>query len=188
MSLLSSELTTRCGSKCEICGAGGKLFPFIIFPKTGDSIDDLVAVCNTCHEQMVSPDKIDVTHWRCLNESVWTTVPAVQVLAYRMLEVLSDQDWAQDLLGNIYMDDETLEWAESNIVHTVHKDCNGHLLSAGDTVTLIKDLDVKGANFSAKRGTAVRRISLVYDNPEQIEGRVNDQQIVILTKYVKKSV
>ena len=186
MSLLSSELIARCGSKCEICGAGGKLFPYVIFPKTGDSADDQVVVCNTCREQIVSPDKIDVTHWRCLNESVWTTVPAVQVLAYRMLDTLSDQDWAQDLKGKIFMDDETLEWAEAIMVNTVHKDCNGNILEAGDSVTLIKDLDVKGSNFSAKRGTAVRRIALVIDNPEKIEGRINDQQIVILTKYVKK--
>ncbi len=49
-----------------------------------------------------------------------------------------------------------------------------------------QDPNVKGASFTAKRGTAVRRISLVSDNPGQIEGRVNGQQIVILTKYVKK--
>ena len=46
---------------------------------------------------------------------------------------------------------------------------------------------VKGANFTAKRGTAVRDISLVADNEAQIEGRVNGQRIVILTKFVKKS-
>ena len=68
-----------------------------------------------------------------------------------------------------------------------HVDCNGVELASGDTVVLTKDLNVKGANFAAKRGTAVRNISLVFDNPEQIEGRVNGQQIVILTQYVKKS-
>jgi protein PhnA len=68
-----------------------------------------------------------------------------------------------------------------------HIDSNGTVLEAGDTVTLIKDLNVKGAGFTAKRGTAVRGISLVADNPEHIEGRVNGQQIVILTKFVKKS-
>jgi protein PhnA len=47
-------------------------------------------------------------------------------------------------------------------------------------------LDVKGANFTAKRGTAVRNIRLVHDNPEQIEGKINGQGIVILTQYVKK--
>ena len=65
-----------------------------------------------------------------------------------------------------------------------HVDSNGSVLKAGDTVVLIKDLNVKGAGFTAKRGTAVRRISLVHDNPEHIEGRVEGQQIVILTKFV----
>jgi protein PhnA len=46
---------------------------------------------------------------------------------------------------------------------------------------------VKGANFTAKRGTVVRGISLVADNLEQIEARVSGQQIVILTKFVKKA-
>jgi protein PhnA len=61
------------------------------------------------------------------------------------------------------------------------------VLEAGDTVTLVKDLNVKGTNFTAKRGTAVRGISLVADNPEHIEGRVSGQQVVILTKFVKKA-
>ncbi|WP_024954493.1 zinc ribbon domain-containing protein YjdM [Sulfurospirillum arcachonense] len=68
----------------------------------------------------------------------------------------------------------------------VHKDSNGVVLSAGDTVTIIKDLDVKGAGFTAKRGTAVRNISLT-SNPEQIEGRVNGVKIVLLTCFLKKS-
>ncbi len=93
----------------------------------------------------------------------------------------------------LYLDDATLEWAKADGEgaggdDTVrHLDSNGALLEAGDSVTLTKDLNVKGAGFTAKRGTAVRGISLVVDNPEQIEGRVNGQQIVILTKFVKKS-
>ena len=67
------------------------------------------------------------------------------------------------------------------------KDANGNPLQDGDDVIVIKDLKVKGASFVAKRGTAVRRISLVHDNPEHIEGKVDGQQIVILTKYVKKA-
>jgi len=68
----------------------------------------------------------------------------------------------------------------------IHKDVNGNILQAGDTVTLIKDLNVKGSSLTAKRGTAVRRISLVRDNAGQIEGKVEGQHIVILTQYVKK--
>ena len=67
-----------------------------------------------------------------------------------------------------------------------HRDSNGAVLAQGDTVILIKDLPVKGAGFTAKRGTAVRGISLVADNAGQIEGRVEAQRIVILTEFVKK--
>ena len=68
-----------------------------------------------------------------------------------------------------------------------HLDCFGAVLNNGDNVVLTKTLDVKGATFSAKVGTVVHKIRLVADNPEQIEGRVNGSQIVILTKYVKKT-
>jgi len=83
------------------------------------------------------------------------------------------------------------EWSieldeEKNDDDIVHKDSNGVILSAGDTVTIIKDLNVKGAGFTAKRGTAVRNISLT-SNPEQIEGRVNGVKIVLLTCFLKKS-
>jgi protein PhnA len=59
-------------------------------------------------------------------------------------------------------------------------------LENGDNVVLIKDLKVKGSSMVAKQGTAVRRISLDRENAEYIEGKVDGQQIVILTKYVKK--
>ncbi|MCK4743066.1 MAG: alkylphosphonate utilization protein [Sulfuriflexus sp.] len=110
-----------------------------------------------------------------------------------MLTRLRSEGWPQDLLDMFYLDEDTLNWAQaagdgvSDEDTVKHLDCNGVTLDAGDTVTLIKDLTVKGANFTAKRGTAVRNISLVSDNAEHIEGRVNGQQIVILTKFVKKS-
>ena len=53
-------------------------------------------------------------------------------------------------------------------------------------MTIIKDLEVKGAGFTAKRGTVVKNIALT-DNPEQIEGRVNGTRIVLLSCFLKKS-
>jgi protein PhnA len=110
-----------------------------------------------------------------------------------MLDRLKAEGWPQDLLDQLYLDDETLAWAKAGVQEEEevteeekHRDSNGALLLDGDTVTLIKDLDVKGAGFTAKRGTAVRNIKLVEDNPEHITARVNGSQIVILTKYVKK--
>jgi protein PhnA len=190
---LEQELHQRSGSTCELCKATNDLKPFIVQPKSGDSADENVLVCSTCLEQMENPENMDANHWRCLNDSMWSEVPAVQVVAWRMLNRLRAEGWPQDLLDMMYLDDETLEWAkatgegEDQEEAVKHIDSNGAQLQAGDSVVLIKDLDVKGSSLTAKRGTIVRNIRLVHDNAEQIEGRVDGQQIVILTKFVKKS-
>lgn len=190
---IEKALLARSGSKCELCGAKDGLATYAIPPDSDGSVDQSLLLCSTCLEQVDSPDKMDVHHWRCLNDSMWSQEPAVQVVAWRMLSRLNSEGWAQDALDMLYLDEQNLAWAQASGEGAgdedavKHLDSNGALLEAGDTVTLIKDLNVKGANFTAKRGTAVRGISLVADNPEHIEGRVNGQQIVILTKFVKKS-
>ena len=116
----------------------------------------------------------------------------MQVLAWRMLNRLKTEGWPQDLLDMLYLNEHTLTWAQATSENKddesiTHIDSNGAVLKTGDTVTLIKDLNVKGAGFTTKRGTAMRGISQVADNPDHIEGRVNGQQIVTLTKFVKKA-
>ena len=189
---IEKALHTRSGSCCELCGTSDDLAVYSVPPSSGSNLDQSVLLCKTCREQIEKPDLTDINHWRCLNDSMWSQVPAVQVMAWRMLTRLSSEGWPQELLDMLYLDSETLEWAKatgegSRDDEIKHLDSNGAVLTAGDTVTLIKDLNVKGANFTAKRGTAVRGISLVPDNAGQIEGRVNGQQIVILTQFVKKS-
>jgi protein PhnA len=186
-------LLERSESKCELCAATENLQPYPVPPASDGSAEQSLLLCDTCREQIEAPEKTDPNHWRCLNDSMWSQVPAVQVVVWRMLKRLSAEGWPQDLLDMLYLDEPTLAWAEAGgetgggEESAPHLDCNGARLEAGDTVTLTKDLNVKGANFTAKRGTAVRGISLVADNPGQIEGRVNGQQIVILTQFVKKS-
>ncbi len=188
-----TTLHTRSESKCELCSATENLNVYEVPPESNGDADQCILICKTCLDQIENPDKVDVNHWRCLNDSMWNQEPAVQVMAWRMLTRLSAEVWPQDLLDTLYLEDETLAWAQATGEGEIdedtikHIDSNGAVLDAGDTVTLIKDLNVKGANFTAKRGTAVRGISLVADNPEQIEGRVSGQQIVILTKFVKKT-
>ena len=192
---MSTEQTlqARSESKCELCTSIDNLSVYEVPPESDGSAKQCILVCNTCREQIENPDKVDANHWRCLNDSMWNQTPAVQVMAWRMLTRLSAEDWPQDLLDMLYLDDNTLNWAkasgegQSNEDSIKHVDSNGAALEAGDTVTLIKDLNVKGANFTAKRGTAVRGISLVADNPAHIEGKVEGQRIVILTEFVKKS-
>jgi protein PhnA len=190
---LEKELKARSNSVCELCSATENLQIHAVAPTSGENAYACVMVCGTCAIQIENPETIDANHWRCLNDSMWNTEPAVQVIAWRMLHQLSESgaDWSRPLLDMIYMDEETSAWAKALVVEKsdaiVHIDSNGVILEPGDTVVLIQDLNVKGANFTAKRGTAVRRISLNRDNAEHIEGKINGQSIVILTKYVKKS-
>ena len=174
---------------CELCTNEYDLSPFTVVPR-----EEQILACATCITQIENPDQVDPNHWRCLNDSMWSTEPAVQVVAWRMLTRLREEGWPQDLLDMMYMEEETLEWAKATGEHIVedentviHRDSNGTRLEAGDSVVLIKDLDVKGANFTAKRGEFMRNISLVHDNPEHIEGRIQGQQVVIVTKFTKKS-
>ena len=186
-------LHARSESKCELCGATESLGVYEVPPNSDGSADECALICETCREQIENPEKVDVHHWRCLNDSMWSQVPAVQVTVWRMLKRLSAEGWPQDLLDLLYLDEDTQAWAQatgegkSDENAVKHVDSNGAVLEAGDTITLIKDLNVKGANFTAKRGTVVRGILLVADNPEHIEGRVEGRQIVILTKFVKKA-
>lgn len=191
--MFEKELTLRSNSHCELCSSKEELSSFEVTPKQHNGrIDDYIFICDTCKTQIENPESADPNHWRSLNDSMWSEIPAVQVMAWRMLHRLRAEGWPQDMLDMLYLDDETLAWAKAGADAEdpegteYHTDSNGVRLEAGDSVVLIKDLNVKGGGFTAKRGTAVRNISLVHDNPEHIEGKVNGQTIVILTKYVKK--
>lgn len=166
---------------CALCSADA---PTSAFPVTGGPDGVTCALCDTCRTQIEGD--LDPNHMRCLATAMWSEEPAAQVLAARLLARLSDHDWARDLSDQLWLDEETQAWVDNVAPATDHRDSNGAPLAQGDTVVLIKDLPVKGAGFTAKRGTAVRGISLVADNPEHIEGRVEGQRIVILTKFVKK--
>lgn len=190
---LKEQLATRSNSTCELCTSQDSLTVYTLPPADEASEDNSILICSTCNEQINDPELVNPNHWRCLNDSMWSPVPAVQVMAWRMLNRLRAEGWPVELLDMMYLDEEMLQWAKSSNDQTdesepeiKHLDSNGAELESGDTAVLIKDLNVKGANFTAKRGTAVRNISLVWDNPEHIEGRVEGQQIVILTKFVKK--
>lgn len=66
------------------------------------------------------------------------------------------------------------------------KDSNGNILQDGDSVTVIKDLKVKGSSSVIKRGTLVKNIRLT-NTPEEIECRVDKVQMVLKTCFLKKA-
>ena len=162
---------------CPLCTTDA---PLIDTPVSGGPAEASIQICALCADPATPAD-----HFRPIASTMWSEDPALQVYAMRTLKRL-DTDWSRDLAEQLYLDDEMQAWADNQVAETNHKDSNGVPLANGDTVVLIKDLNVKGAGFTAKRGTAVHRISLVQDNDAHIEGRVEGQRIVILTEFVKK--
>jgi protein PhnA len=190
---IADEIAGRAGGQCELCGATSAADVYPVPESADETADTCILLCGTCRGQVEPDAELDAHHWRCLGESMWSEVPAVKVMAWRLLQRLSGEAWAGEFSEIMYLEDEVLAWAQKGAPSDAesedvvrHIDSNGAVLAAGDAVTLIKDLNVKGTSFVAKRGTVVRGIRLVPDNAAQIEGRVNAQQIVILTEFVKK--
>lgn len=190
---LQNLLEKRSGSTCELCKSNTHLTVYCVSPKNDENTDHNILICEECLNQVEKKKPIDTHHWRFLNESIWSEIPAVKIISWRILQQIKNENWAGDLLDMMYLEEDELKWAQASGDHLdeddkiIHKDSNGAILQPGDTVTLIKDLDVKGGNFTAKRGTTVRNIQLVDNNAEHIEGKVEGQHIVILTKFVKKA-
>jgi len=177
-------LMERSGGVCELCSSSDSLSGYEVSPSDG-SAEQSILLCKNCKSQIENSDTMDKNHWRCLNESMWSQEPAVQVMAYRILKQID----AQDLLAMLYLEPEVQLWADANSDdeenQIIVKDSNGNRLEAGDSVTIIKDLEVKGAGFTAKRGTVVKNIGL-NGIEGQIEGRVNGTRIVLLSQFLKK--
>ena len=189
---LEEQLLQRSGNQCELCTATGALKIYEVPPATNTAADGNIFICDKCLAQINKKEELDNAHWNCLTTAMWSEVPAVQVVAWRMLNRLRNESWAMESLEMMYLAEENLVWAKATGDHEndgsvqLHRDSNGNILQNGDTVVLTKSLDVKGSTLNAKLGTVVKNIRLVPDNPEQIEGRVEGQLIVILTKYLRK--
>jgi protein PhnA len=183
---IEKELIARSGGVCELCGSSEGLSVLEVAPSDG-SAEQSIYVCSTCSEQINNSDSMDENHFNCLNDSMWSQTPAVKVMTYILLNRLG----RQDLIEMMYLEEPEQKWADS-AVHAqankiVHKDANGVVLNAGDSVVILKDLEVKGAGFTAKRGTTVTRISLPSDIDDHIEGRVNGTKIFLKTEFLKKA-
>jgi protein PhnA len=150
-------LKSRSNTSCELCTSTDNLSVYPVPPTSDLSAQQSIYVCQNCLSQIEGDVELDVNHWRCLNDSMWNQEPAVQVMSYRLLHKLSSESWAQDAIEMLYLEDDVKTWAEQGIAaertEGPTRDSNGADLQDGDNVTLIKDLKVKGANFTAKHIT-----------------------------------
>jgi protein PhnA len=190
MSVVTEKrLKDRSGSLCEISGSDENLVVYLVEPKTEATPENCILITKSLRDQIENPETMNPNDWRGLSDSMWNENLPVQIVSWRMHARLKNMD----MLEMMYLDEDALEWAKAtgeaddDEGKIVHKDSNGNVLLDGDSVVLIKDLDVKGATFTAKRGAAVHNIKLVWDDANLIEGRVENQSIFILTQYVKKT-
>lgn len=190
MSIVTEKrLKDRSGSLCEISGSDENLVVYLVEPKTEDIPENCILITQNLKNQIENPETMVANDWRGLSDSMWNENLPVQIVSWRMHARLKNND----MLEMMYLDEDALEWAKAtgeaddDEGKIIHKDSNGNILKDGDSVVLVKDLDVKGATFTAKRGAAVHNIKLVWDDANLIEGRVENQSIFILTQYVKKT-
>jgi len=115
LSLLGKDLTRRSRASCELCTQSG--VPLSIYevppaPKE-PALDQILHLCETCTNHLNKPKNRGTNHWRILSETIWSEVPAAQVMAVRILNYLSgDQAWAQEILEDVFLEEELEEWVE----------------------------------------------------------------------------
>lgn len=183
---LGEKLKVRSNGMCELCTENEAKHEYTVSPKNDDDAANQVALCDACLHAI--DDVNSGYNWRFLEGSIWSTEPSIQALSYRILNMHKGETWANDVINSVDLDENIVEWGMSALEKAdVHKDAFGNLLENGDNVVLTQALNVKGTNFTASKGTVVKRIKLIADNPEQIEGKINEQSIIILCKFVKKN-
>lgn len=113
---IGKDLTRRAKSRCEITGAAGvPLRPYEVPPVPEDpDLERTLLISEECHEMLEHPERLAGRQWQCLAEAVWSELPAVQVVAWRMLsELAKREDWARDVMEEVFFDPEVEQWARN---------------------------------------------------------------------------
>ncbi len=172
-------------SICELCGSDEDV-NIQELPVSDSSEEQSIYLCGNCAGQIESGE-LDEIHFNCLNDAMWSETPAAKIMSY----ILWNKLGRQDMVEMMYLEEDELALAEQAVNAAANKvtfrDANGVELLAGDSIVILKDLDVKGAGFTAKRGTTVTRISLPHDMDDHVEGRVNGTKIYLKTEFIKKA-
>ena len=173
-------LLKRGDSKCELCKSDEDLSAYDVPPITQRSLDKSVLVCSTCLHQIENTAEMEPNHWRCLNDSMWSEIAAVQVMSWRLLNRLNGLGWPDELLEMLYIEDDVKKWAMSDMraVDEPTLDINGVEFTVGCSAVMTMDKFISGANFTAKRGAVVKNIGLTHKSTS-IEGNLNGFRVVL---------
>lgn len=101
MSVIEKKLKDRSGSVCEISGAEHDLVVYTLPPHTAESLEHSVLVAKHLKDQIENPETMNENDWRGLSESMWNEHLPVQILSWRMLARLKNND----LLDMMYLDE-----------------------------------------------------------------------------------
>lgn len=157
---ISTKLNERSQGNCELCNTEAAAHEYTVSPKSDDAIENQVALCDTCFNTLNAKDK--GSYWSFLEGTIWNPEPSIQALSYRILQTYNGEEWANNIIASVDIDEDTVQWAMSAFEAVdLHKDAFANTLENGDNVVLTQSLDVKGTSFSAPKGTVVKRIRLV---------------------------
>lgn len=107
------DLARRSKSHCELCDNHGvKLFIHEVPPvEKQPKFEHCIFICESCQSQIDKPKTMDVNYWHCLHTSIWSEVPAVQIMAVLIAKTLAQKaDYAAELLDQVYLSEEQQEW------------------------------------------------------------------------------
>lgn len=117
LSRFAKELVRRSRSHCELCDKNGIRLEVYELPPLEEEpfLDGCVFICDGCRKQIEAPKKMIPTYWRCLNNALYSEVPAVQAISFRLLRRLqkSGERWAEELLEHAYLDPDLEAWAKA---------------------------------------------------------------------------
>ncbi len=113
VNMLGKQLARRSRSRCELCGASNvPLSVFEVPPEQAEPAAEMALfLCEECRSPIADLRQFNATRWHFLAECVWSDIPAVQVMAVRLLRRLSDKEaWASAVLEDLYLDEEIETW------------------------------------------------------------------------------
>lgn len=188
---IEQSIISRSNNTCEVCQKNTPEHIFTIHPDKEVLENNSVYICNDCYQPLSLNQALESSYWTFIADKIWDENPTIQIIAYRVLNGLKHEAWAQDALDMIYLEEEVaqkanlFEYSASQVAQK-HRDALGQELFDNDSVVLTKSLDVKGSTVNARLGTVIKNIRLDKNNHDYIEGKIDGQSIMILTKYLRK--
>ena len=117
LSAFGKDLARRSKSKCELSGAAGVALHIYEIPPAPTEPDPArcLMLSEDVIDQLNKPSRIVPDEWRGLGELIWSEIPAVQIMACRILtHIAKEENWAQDILDEAYLDEELVEQANES--------------------------------------------------------------------------